>query len=86
MPNIPINDAFAGRLQLTGMTNFVLADNSLASSEAGEPHPNSCDAAGRTLWWTYTAPEAGLLRVSAAGLSNSVVCALYRGMALDKLQ
>ena len=86
LPNIPINDAFAGRLQLTGMTNFVLADNSLASSEAGEPHPNSCDAAGRTLWWTYTAPEAGLLRVSAAGLSNSVVCALYRGNALDQLQ
>ncbi len=86
LPNIPVNDAFAGRLELTGLTNFVLADNSIASSEPGEPRPTSCDAAGRTLWWTYTAPEPGLLRVSAAGLSNSVVCALYRGMALDQLQ
>ena len=86
LPDIPVNDYYASRLPLTGLTNVVFADNSLASSEAGEPHPNSCDPAWRTLWWTYTAPAAGLLRVSAAGVSNAVVWAMYRGDSLSQLQ
>ncbi len=86
LPNIPVNDYFAGRLPLSGLSNSVFADNSLASTEPGEPRPTSCDSAGRTLWWTYTTPASGLLRVFAAGVSNSVVWAMYHGDVLSQLQ
>jgi hypothetical protein len=86
LPNIPPNDTFAGRLPLTGLTNFIVSDNSLASSAPDEPHPDSCYPVGRTLWWSYTAPETGQLSVRAHGLSNEVVVALYRGKVLRSLE
>lgn len=86
LPDIPVNDTFTGRLPLTGLTNFTVSDNSLASSALDEPHLDSCYPVGRTLWWSYTAPETGQLSVRAKGLSNEVAVALYRGKVLRSLE
>jgi hypothetical protein len=81
--NIPVNDNFAGRLPLSGLSNVVAADISLASLEINEPRSAECNPAGRTLWWTYVAPSKGTLRVSASG---AAVWSVYRGDALEQLE
>lgn len=84
-PEVPANDNFSDRTVLLGPTNTVESDNSMASLEPGEPRAPSCDPAGRSLWWTYTAPGSGTLQISAAGIANGVVWSLYRGDALGGL-
>ena len=84
--NGPVNDYFERRLPLTGLTNTVVDDNSTATFEPGEPMAPSCSPAAGSMWWTYTAPTNGELRVEAGGYSNRVVWTVYRGDALDQLE
>lgn len=81
---IPVNDAFDGRLTMSGSTNTVTGDNTLATSEAGEPD-HAGHAATASLWWTWVAPDSGVAVVSTLGSSFDTLLAVYTGTAVDAL-
>ena len=80
----PVNDQFSGRILISGLANQLSGDSSWASREAGEP-AFPCTAGGRTLWWSYTAAEPGLLRLSDATPPFRSTWALYGGDVLSQL-
>ena len=84
------NDAFAGRVTLAGQTNTVTGHNHGATTEAGEPvHAGVSN--GASLWWSWTAPQNGLVRLDTSGSTNAAgamldtVLAVYAGTALNSL-
>lgn len=84
-PNIPGNDNFAYRFHLSGYAHTIMANNAYASTEPGEFRAPRCDPSGRTLWWSYTAPSKGKLKVWAHGQTNVAIGALLRGETLTNL-
>src|SRR3954471_12538954 len=80
----PINDAFTNRVVLTGLTNFVDGSNVGATSEPGDPQPAGAYSA-RSVWWTWTAPVTGSMRLSTTGSSFDTVIGVYYGTTLSNL-
>ena len=82
------NDNFANRLTLSGSTATAVSNNAYATREAGEPN-HAANAAGRSLWWTWTAPTTGVANFSTFGgvayYSQSHVLAVYTGSDLAAL-
>jgi hypothetical protein len=83
--DLPLNDDFTNRIALTGTANFEQADNSLATMEPGEPGIAPYPISGKTLWWSYTAPEKGVLRVHAEGLTFGACWGVFRGQDFSNL-
>jgi hypothetical protein len=83
-------DAFAGRVTFAGQTNTVTGHNVGATTEAGEPVHAGVNN-GASLWWSWTAPQSGLVRLDTAGSTNAAgavldtVLAVYAGTALNSL-
>jgi len=63
----PANDDFAQRAQLTGESNSITAYNLGATREAGEPRLSNTDPGGRSVWWSWTAPADGDVRMFVTG-------------------
>ncbi|MBI4663545.1 MAG: immunoglobulin domain-containing protein [Verrucomicrobia bacterium] len=80
----PANDLFANRTPLTGLALSVTNSNANATREAGEPN-HADNAGGRSLWWTWTAPQNGSVTISTAGSSVDTVLAVYTGSTLSSL-
>jgi hypothetical protein len=83
-PAAPANDAFAAATALAIRRGTVRARNVGATREAGEP-----TLAGVThdasVWWTWTAPAAGRLKLDTLGSGFDTVLAAYTGTALAGL-
>ncbi len=80
----PANDNFADRIALNGTTNWVITSNLDATAETGEPkHANY--TATHSLWWSFTAPEAGMACFTSNGNSFSTSLAAYRGGSVGSL-
>jgi hypothetical protein len=62
----PANDLFANRLSVVGNVVTMTGNVAEATSELGEP--SIADNAGRSLWWTWTPAEDGLLQLSGQGI------------------
>lgn len=78
------NDNFASRTILTGTAATVAANNIVASKETGEPaHAGS--TGGRSLWWSWTAPDSGNLLLSTSGSTFDTVLAVYTGSSVGAL-
>lgn len=83
-------DQFAGRVLITGQTNTVTAHNYGATTEPGEP-VHAGVASGASVWWSWTAPQNGLVRLDTAGSTNSLgevldtVLGVYLGFSLSSL-
>jgi len=83
-------DAFAGRVTFAGQTNTVTGHNSGATTEAGEPVHAGVNN-GASLWWSWTAPQSGLVQLDTAGSTNAAgavldtVLAVYTGTSLNAL-
>jgi len=83
-------DAFAGRVTFAGQTNTVTGHNFGATTEAGEP-VHAGVASGASLWWSWTAPQNGLVQLDTAGSTNGAgavldtVLAVYTGTSLNAL-
>ena len=84
------HDRFADRVVIPGTSFAGGAHNLGATTEAGEPvHAGA--ASGASLWWAWTAPNSGLVRVDTAGSTNSAgsvldtVLAVYTGSGLEAL-
>jgi hypothetical protein len=54
----PLNDSFGAAATFAPVPGTVVADNSEATRETGEPANGD-----RTLWWTWTAPDSGRYRL-----------------------
>ena len=66
----PPNDDFAGAVTIV-RTNFTFTVNLLtATSEPGEPRV-SLTAMGRTIWYTWTAPDYGAVHLRTTGIDTN---------------
>lgn len=78
------NDNFAGRRSLAGSTFGDDGFNPDATAEAGEPaHAGS--TAAHSLWWSWTAPRSGMVKVYTDGSDFDTVLAVYDGSTLASL-
>jgi hypothetical protein len=79
----PANDAFAARALISGRSASVAAYDHLATTEPGEPAEWT---GGRTLWWTWTAPDAGVAEVSLFNSEFTRAAKVYTGETLATLR
>jgi hypothetical protein len=79
------NDMFAARATLVGTNINFAATNGGASTEPGEP-PLAPGGSGRTLWWSWTAPDNGNVYLWAEGVHGAVMVETFTGDSLDTLQ
>src|SRR5262245_50111985 len=80
----PANDLFANAWPLVGAVATTNGTTAGASKEPGEPnHANN--AGGRSVWFTWTAPSGGQIRVDTIGSSHNTLLAVYTGSAVNNL-
>ena len=83
IPPPPANDLFANRFLLHGFLASAPADTLYATREPGEPDPFGTPEWG-TLWYSWTAPASGLLRVQSD--AQYPLLSLWTGSSLSELQ
>lgn len=80
----PDNDNFTNRTVLTGTNISFQAYLLDAGIEAGEPnHLVEPDRSSQSIWWSWTAPEDGLVEISEE--PGNFRAAVYTGATLDSL-
>jgi hypothetical protein len=79
-----LNDMFANRKIIPGVSNVFLSSNLGATQEAGEPD-HAGYPAGHSLWWTWTAPANGTVTIDTIGSSFDTVLAVYTGTSVSNL-
>jgi hypothetical protein len=80
---MPANDSFAEREVLSG-TNVVVSTRNLAATlELDEPAHGSTNG-GASVWWTWTAPERGMVSLEFVGPFSPLI-SVYTGGRLDEL-
>ncbi|HTH47877.1 MAG TPA: hypothetical protein VMB21_10230, partial [Candidatus Limnocylindria bacterium] len=92
----PLNDNFADRFPLTGFFATVKASSVNATTEtaAGEKlltFTNSTGnvdftSAGYTVWWTWTAPTNGRVKIFTSDITFDTRLGVFTGGALDQLE
>ena len=80
----PINDMFANRTTLSGLSGSASGTNLLATKEADEPIIAG-NIGGQSLWWKWTAPQSGQLSLNNKGSGFDSLLAIYTGIELSKL-
>lgn len=84
----PLNDDFANRAPVPWMWSDVGGDNFVATKELGEPD-HAGNAGGGSVWWSWSAPNAGEFTVwtTSSGYSDfDSLLAVYRGSQVDSLE
>src|SRR2546425_6985173 len=78
----PSNDNFADRAPLIvpRFATNIQTSNVGATTEPGEPTP--CGV-GRTLWWSWTAPESGRAGIFLTNGTATPCVRVYTGTILD---
>ncbi len=76
--NASANDHFEKRVLVSGTTVNVVGNNSLATRQAGEPNILNVSG-GKSVWWTWQAPETGAYNVFTTGSSFDTTLGVYRG-------
>lgn len=84
-PPARANDLFAERTPKQGVSWSESASNRNATKEVGEPPPVISGATGRSLWWTWTAPEAGAVSIDTYPSSHYSALGVYQGNSLASL-
>ena len=81
---LPVNDAFAAAIQLSGTSLSTNGSNVGATKEAGEPdHAGS--SGGKSIWWSWTAPTSGMVSVDTVGSSFNTLLSVYTGSSVTGL-
>ena len=80
----PANDRFAGAQQLAGLDDSETGTIAGAAAEDGEPVHDPA-AARRTIWYSWTAPDAGLLTLDTCGSPTPLYLAAYTGSSIGGL-
>ena len=81
---VPANDQFANRLTLTGTNVSVTASTSGATREVSEPVHGGFQGSN-SIWYSWIAPAAGTLTITATGDGFSPTWAVYTGSSLSAL-
>lgn len=80
----PANDLFANRIVRTGNSWSEKGTITTATMEVGEPvHYNS--GFSRSAWWTWTAPESGVVTLDTYPSSHATVLGVYQGSSVSAL-
>src|SRR6266567_1585110 len=80
----PINDYFTNRITLIG-TNLITAGTNVgATKEPGEPD-HAGNTGGASVWWTWTAPANGTLRIATTNSDFDTVLGVYTGSSVSNL-
>ena len=82
----PGNDHFANASVISngGTSVTVTGTNNGATTQTGEP-AHAGNGPDASVWWQWTAPSAGTLRVSTAGSTFDTVLGVYTGAAVNAL-
>jgi probable HAF family extracellular repeat protein len=80
----PFNDHFSNRIELTGTNVSTLGFNSFATKDVSEPD-HAGNPGGRSLWWSWTAPESGIVSISTFGSSFDTLLGVYTGLNVGLL-
>ena len=79
-----LNDVFSSATVLSGSTNLVVSSSVGATAEASEP-AHAGNAATASVWWTWVAPDSGLVVAETAGSSFDTLLAVYMGDSVGAL-
>jgi hypothetical protein len=81
----PSNDNFVSASTISITAQAALTGTNVnATKEPGEPlHAGSIG--GRSVWWRFTAPSGGLLRMDTNNSTFDTVLAVYTGSSVDTL-
>jgi hypothetical protein len=80
----PVNDAFANCLPLSGTSVTTTGNNDNATKESGEPL-HAGNTGGKSVWWTWTAPSSGPVRVATTGSTFDTTLGVYTGTSVSAL-
>ena len=80
----PANDAFAAAWTLSGPTVFTNSTSANATKEASEP-AHAGNAGARSVWFRWTAPKDGQVRLDTVGSAINTLLAVYTGNAVNAL-
>lgn len=80
----PINDGFSNTQVITGEIGSASGNSTNATYEAGEPYEVE-ESAAKTLWWSWTATNAGRYVFHTTGSTFDTILAIYTGNALNNL-
>lgn len=75
-PRAPANDNFTNRTVLVGMNVLTNGSNVGATSESGEPRHATLSPMA-TVWWKWTPPTNGLVRITTADSDFDTILAVY---------
>jgi sugar lactone lactonase YvrE len=83
----PANNNFANAIPITlsGNTARVTGTSVLATKEPGEPNHAPNEAGGASVWWRWTAPTSGSLKVDTDGSNFDTMLGAYTGSAVGSL-
>jgi len=80
----PPNDNFADRTALRGLLVVTNGSNIQATREPGEPW-HARQLGDTSIWYAWTAPTAGVVRISTDGSSFNTLLGVYSGSSLTSL-
>ena len=84
-PKRPENDDFACAAEFAGLSGSADGSSVHATLEDGEPLVKFKSAAGRTVWWRWTAPAGGTAVFDTKGTGFDTVMGVYTGASLAAL-
>ena len=79
---VPGTDLFIHRPDLDGVPCMGVACNTFATLDPFEKEPGGC---GRSVWWSWKAPETGTMVVDTQGSGIGTFLAIYEGVNLAHL-
>jgi len=80
----PPNDRFSNRITITGTNITVMGSNASATKESGEPD-HAANVGGSSVWWAWTAPTNGELRITTDGSDFDTLLGVYTGPRANAL-
>jgi Ca2+-binding RTX toxin-like protein len=80
----PANDNFVSATAISSANGSQVGNNLSATKEVGEP-AHAGNAGGRSIWFTWTAPEDGVYVFDTLPSSFDTLLAVYSGSGVDTL-
>ncbi len=81
----PPNDAFTQATALNGQRGTVTGSNAAATAETGEPNHANASSPNPSVWYQWTAPTHGILRLDTFGSNFNTTLAAYTGSSVASL-